>query len=246
MSQSDWVGFSRKAVAPAIPAFVRWQQEAEKHHRAGDYAWMADQLSPCRVLEVGCGTGYGTLALCRAGCSVKVLEPSGDCIAVAEARLRESEFGGDTVSFSRVGVGDVDAVLHGELQSFAPEVVVCWLMGADDSALDSGLPPAQAVQKHREFVHRQAAELASKLPSVQMIHLVDRSAFPWKIKETARETLVAYHCATTLHHLPFEISIPDTLYRKLDERQWPVPAGGRQPVGLVPVLGSMLARHISG
>jgi hypothetical protein len=142
----------------------------------------------------------------------------------------------------QVAAGEPDAASLARVRDFAPTWVVCWLMGAEDSALDPSLPSAQAVQKHREGVHRQVAELAAALPSVAAVHLVDRTAFPWKIKDTARETLVLYHQATTFAGLPFRLDRADARYRKLDERQWPAP-GNRPAAGIVPVLGSLVARR---
>ena len=241
-SIADWMGTGSEA----LPAFVRWQAEAEKHDRAGDYAWMAEQLTPCRVLEIGCGVGFGTRALQRRGCEVLTLEPVGDCIAIASSRCSEDlceTKSGVAPKFLQVSVGNLSESARQEVDAFSPEWVVCWLMGADDIDLDPQLPPAQAVQKYRESVHRQVADLAAALPSVKGVHLVDRTAFPWKIKDTARETLVIYHQATTFAGLSFELTIKDARYRKLDERQWPMPAGQRPPAGMVPVLGSLVARR---
>ena len=243
-SIADWMGEPR--AAEAMPAFVRWQYEAEKHDRAGDYAWMAQQLAPCRVLEIGCGVGFGTRALQQAGCAVLAVEPLRDCIAIASSRCAEDAANvksGVAAQFLQADVCALGAEARTQIDAFSPEWVVCWLMGADDAALDQHLPPAQAVQKYRETIHRQLANLAVTLPSVKGVHLVDRTAFPWKIKDTARETLVIYHQATTFSELPFTLNIKDALYRKLDERQWPAPAVQRQTTGVVPVLGSLLVRR---
>ena len=239
-SLADWLG-----AGEALPAFVRWQHEAEKHDRAGDYAWMAERLVPGRVLEIGCGVGFGSRALQRRGCAVLALEPESDCIAIAASRCSEDRAAGDGVAanFLQSDVGRMGAEQRAAVEAFAPEWVVCWLMGAADEALDRSLPPAQAVQKYREAVHRQVAELAAGLPSVRGVHLVDRTAFPWKIKDTARETLVVYHQATTFAGLPFALDLKDAVYRKLDDRQWPAPAAQRHSAGVVPVLGSLIARR---
>ena len=243
-SLAEWMGSGEE-----IPAFVRWQFEAEKHDRAGDYRWMAERLPPCRVLEIGCGAGFGTLALQRNGFSVLSLEPVGDCVAIADARCSEdlaTVKSGVAARFLQVEVGRIDDAARAEIEAFAPDWVLCWLFGADDAALDRRLPVPQAVQKYREGVHRQVAELAASLPSVQGVQLVDRTAFPWKIKDTARETLVVYHQATSFSGLPFALDIKDALYRKLDERQWPAPVTPmtqRNIAAPVPVLGSLLARR---
>lgn len=238
-SMADWLGTRRE-----LPAFVRWQQEAEKHERAGDYAWLAERLAPCRVLEIGCGGGFGTRALQRRGFSVLALEPEGDCIAIASTRCAEDPVAagsGMAPEFLQARVGALDPAMRQAVTDFAPEWVVCWLIGADDAVLDPALPPAQAVQQYREAVHRQVAELAAALPSVRGVQLADRTVFPWKIKDTARETLLLYHRATTFSGQPFGLAMADAVYRKLDERQWPATPGQRLPAGAVPVLGSLLA-----
>ena len=94
---------------------------------------------------------------------------------------------------------------------------------------------------YREAVHRRVAELAAALPTVSAVHLVDRSAFAWKIRDTARDTLLAYHAATTFAGLPFAAERADALYRKLDAGRWSPELARRG--GLVPVLGSLLAQR---
>lgn len=220
------------------PSFVRWQQEAEKHWRAGDYTWMAGLVdAQARVLEVGCGVGYSTLALSRRSPAVMTIEPDADCRAIAEARLREA--GTAPVQFVGAPIGALPEAAADEIRAFAPDWVVCWLMGAADAALDPALPLVQSVQKYRESVHRQVAELAARLPSVRLVQFVDRTAFPWKIKDTARETLAMYHAATTFAGLPFSPDTKGAVYRKLDERMWP--AGQKRSNGpsIIPVLGAL-------
>jgi SAM-dependent methyltransferase len=221
-----------------LPSFVRWQQEAEKHWRAGDYAWMAGLVDAgARVLEIGAGVGYSTLALSQRAAAVWTIEPDASCRAIAEARLREA--GAPGVNFVAAELGALSEEDEAEIKAFAPDWVVCWMMGASDAALDASLPPAQAVQKHREAVHRHVAELAARLPSIEVVQLIDRTAFPWKIKDTARETLAMYHAATTFAGLPFQSHTRDAVYRKLDERLWSTGGRGQSGPGIVPVLGAL-------
>lgn len=231
------------AVAPGGEV-MRWLSEGERHARAGDYAWMAGVVPPGRVLEVGCGGGFSSEALCAAGHDVLVLEPDASCVALAGERLRSHE---GSCRFLPLGVEAAGApeVLD-DIAAFAPQTIVCWLMGGSDAAVaaaGSGAPMAKAVQAFREGVHRHIVELAVRLPSVTAIHLVDRTAFPWKIKDTARDTLVLYHAATTLSGLPFALAKADTLYRKLDAAAWPDVGARGRVAGIVPVLGSLIARR---
>jgi len=221
--------------------YPRWQQESEKHWRAGDYAWMASHVRGRRVLEIGCGAGFGTLALAQAGCPVLVVEPDPACLDAATRRLAEAGLAAG-VDWLAADVTGLDAAARATIGAFAPAVVACWMIGVRDDALDPTLPQHQAVQKARERVQRAVAELAAGLPSVGLVHLVDRTAFPWKIKDTARETLVMIHAATTFAGLPFTCRHDDALYRKLDPLTWPE-GMQRAAAGIVPVLGSLLARR---
>lgn len=227
-----------------MSAVDRWAEEGGRHWRAGDYAWMAVQVGPRRVLEIGCGAGFGTQALVEAGASVLSLEPEAACRDLAAARLAGTGPGSSRILDASVGQV-VPPETRQAITDFAPEWVVCWLMGGSDEAVRASAPNAprhQAVQAFREAAHRHAVELAVSLPTVTAIHLVDRTAFPWKIKDTARDTLVLYHMATTFKDTPFSLRKEDTMYRKLDGTAWPE-ISGRSGGGIVPVLGSLVARR---
>ena len=232
---------SGSAVAEEI---VRWLAEGERHERGGDYAWMAGLVPPGPVLEIGCGGGYSTAALIAAGHSVMSIEPDPACRELVRDRLQAAGSGPKLIAAT---AADAQAPeLLAEIEVFAPLTVVCWLMGgsdADVAAAGPGASQGKAVQAFREGVHRQVCELAARLPSVRQIHLVDRTAFPWKIKDTARDTLVLYHSATTFAGLPFALAKSDTLYRKLDASAWPDVGQRGRVAGIVPVLGSLIARR---
>ena len=216
-------------------SFERWRREAEKHWQSGDYHWMAEQVdADARVLEVGCGAGHSTLALSRRVRALMTIEPDVGCRAMTEARLVEAA--AKPVKFIDAKLGALPITAEDEIAGFAPEWVVCWLMGVPDSALDPALAPAQAVQKEREAVHRAVAALAVRLPSVKVVQFIDRTAFPWKIKDTAREMLAVYHAGTTFAGLPFSPDITGAHYRKLDDRIWPTARMPGKPA-VVPVLG---------
>ena len=147
-------------------------------------------------------------------------------------------------------LADVTALDAGQLatiQEFAPDVVVCWLMGAPSAttgatASDGG----QAVAAYREGVHRRVAELAAQLPSVRALHLVDRTAIPWQAKDIGRDTLVRYHLGKTLLDLPFVAERRNALYRKLEGSLMDLAQMRRSHPslkGVVPTLASLLAER---
>lgn len=222
----------------------RWQMEGERHARAGDYRWMAGLVPPGRILEVGCGAGFGTQALLEAGRELLVVEPVEGCRVLTADRLAGQGLPVPEILDTVVGA-DMGADFRQRIADFAPDCIVCWLMGGEDAAVQRMAPGAsahQAVQAFREAAHRAVVELAVVMSSVSTIHLVDRTAFPWKIKDTARETLVLYHGATTFKETAFSLLKEDTLYRKLDGSTWPE-LSSRTGAGIVPVLGSLVARR---
>lgn len=217
-----------------------WESEGEALARHGDYDWMAALTPGCRVLEIGCGPGFSTLALVQRGLDVLVVDAQPACLALARQRAGEQSLALLEAEVTALGAGQREAIL-----AFAPESVVCWLMGAPAevtgaSAGDGG----KAVVAYRERVHRAVAELAADLPSVSALHLVDRTAIPWQAKDIGRATLLGYHRQKTLAGLPFQAQREDALYRKL-EAAAPSFKPHAALKGVVPVLASLLAYRSS-
>ena len=95
------------------------------------------------------------------------------------------------------------------------------------------------------FVTDKPAELAASLPSVQALHLLDRTAIPWQAKDIGRDTLVRYHNDKTLRDLPFAGERRHALYRKIDDGVAPMAQFRKSHPALksvVPTLASLLAR----
>ncbi|MCL2346030.1 MAG: methyltransferase domain-containing protein [Desulfobulbus sp.] len=217
-----------------------WQDEGERYARHGDYAWMASLIPGRRILEIGCGPGFSTQALAARGLTVLTLDALPDCLAAVRERIVASA--GDTASVTLLSA-DLTALTEaqrGQIEAFAPDTVVCWLMGA--STADTG----GDVTAYREKIHRRVAELAASLPSVRALHLVDRTVIPWQAKDIGRDTLVNYHLGKTLRDLPFKAEQRHALYRKLEgtaadlariRKTYPALKGA------APVLASLLAER---
>lgn len=222
----------------------RWAREAAQHDRHGDYAWLAEQVPGQRVVEIGCGAAYSTLALGRRGKALLVLESDATCVGWARERLADVA-PLTLLEADLFALGDAERAV---LAAFAPDSVVCWLAGGDETSpamAESGLSPYAQVVHYRERLHRAVAELAACLPSVNWLHLADRTAFPWKMKEVGRETLAMMHRQKTFAGLPISAEKGDALYRKLDPASLEN-RGRNGPPGVVPVLGALLARvHVA-
>jgi SAM-dependent methyltransferase len=219
-----------------------WENEGLAYVRRGDYDWMAALVPGQRILEIGCGVGFATQALARRGLTVLSIDSLGECLDLTRQRID----GGD-VTLMQADLTALTDDQHATIEAFAPDTVVCWLMGAP--AETTGAVPSdagRAVIAYREKLHRLVAELAAGLPSVQALHIVDRTAIPWQAKDIGRDTLVNYHGGKTLIDLPFIAVRANALYRKLgDDTVNNVPNRKMHPSlkGVVPTLASLLAER---
>lgn len=191
-----------------------WQDEGEAYERRGDYEWMASLVPGQRVLEVGCGLGFGSRALVDRGLSVLAIDLLPACLSATAERLVNRSF--TAYQCDLQSLTEVDRKV---LADFAPDSVVCWLMGAPaDTTGATNSDAGKAVAVYREAIHRVVAELAAQLPTVQALHLVDRTAIPWQAKDLGRDTLLSYHHSKTLLDLPWRAERRDALYRKLEDK----------------------------
>lgn len=219
-----------------------WETEGAAYVRHGDYDWMAALVPGKRVLEIGCGLGFGTQALANRGLAVLAIDTLDECLAASQQKTE-----GQAVSFLLADVCSLNEVQRQSISDFAPDGVVCWLMGAPaDTTGATQHDGGQAVAAYRESVHRKVAELAASLPSVQTLHLVDRTAIPWQAKDIGRDTLVRYHSGKTLLDLPFLADRRNALYRKLGDNVVDI-APMRRPhpalKSVVPTLASLLVER---
>lgn len=219
-----------------------WEVEGDNYVRHGDYDWMASLVPGQRVLEIGCGLGFGTQALAARGLTVLAIDALSECLAATARRVP-----GQAVTLVQAELTTLSDEQRGGIEQFAPDTVVCWLMGAPAEttgaiAADAG----QAVAAYREKIHRAVAELAAALPSVQYLHFVDRTAIPWQAKDIGRDTLVRYHSGKTLLDLPLTAERRNALYRKLGDNVVDIAQVRKSHPSLksvVPTLASLLAER---
>lgn len=222
-----------------------WQREGAATERRGDYDWMASLIPGRRVLEIGCGPGYSTKALVNRGLSVLSLDTLPECIAAAKAGLGAT----CDVEFLATDLEALDETAKAAIAAFQPDAVACWLMGApaDTTGASPDRAGQPAVVAYRERMHRRVAELATSLPCVKVVHLVDRTAIAWQAKDIGRDILARYHGEKTFNGLPFRTDRQGATYRKIDD-----PSALRQASrqlhpsmkNVVPVLASLLAERI--
>jgi len=221
-----------------------WEEEGATYARHGDYDWMASLVHGRRVLEIGCGVGFGTVALASRGLAVFAIDSLAECLEATRSKL--SPLAAE-VTLLAAEVTALAPEARAAIERFAPDCVVCWLMGApSDTTGASAADGGKAVAAYREKVHRAVAELAASLPGVRALHLVDRTAIPWQAKDIGRDTLVSYHGGKTLLDLPFKAERRNALYRKLEDNSAQF-AGLRRThpslKSVVPTLASLLAER---
>lgn len=219
-----------------------WEAEGANYVRNGDYDWMAELVPGRRVLEIGCGVGYATQALVKRGLTVLAVDSLTECLSATQARVQAGD-----VAYLQAEVCQLNQEQGAAIEAFAPDTVVCWLMGAP--AETTGATPTdagQAVAGYREKIHRAVAELAASLPTVQALHYVDRTAIAWQAKDLGRDTLARYHLGKTLLDLPFTAERRHALYRRLGDNVVDIERIRKSHPSMksvVPTLASLLAER---
>lgn len=166
----------------------QWDVSAQFFYEKGYYSWMAQRINKFQtVVEVGCGTGYSTLALVENGHKVIAIDKNRDCIAKAKQLLLNRGIAEDSVIFVE---GDIveDSFRSRITSTFEFDVVLCWNVGSYWSKemieyylpymLEYGLNRFQIVQNpessYSELILWETCRLA-KAKQVA-VHIVDRGA----------------------------------------------------------------------
>lgn len=215
---------------PLAVTLSRWQSESSQLEGAGVYDWLASRIPGVRVLEIGCGFGLSTAALKKAGKTIFALDNRMDCLEATRERTPEATYG-------MADIHHYDPRLLDDLRAFAPEAVVCWLAGAPADALPKDVPAGYAVMQHRLVMQQAVIRLASLLDSVKTIHLADRTAFPWKMKDAGRQTMARLITTAVIQEAPFMLAETGVQYRKIIESPFALNPGAGTLQGVVPVIG---------
>lgn len=166
----------------------QWDGSAQYFYEKSHYRWMAQKLSDySTVVELGCGTGYSTLALIEEGFKVLAVDKNAACIAKAKELLYSKGITDSQVTFIN---GDItDEIFRKDLiTSYSFDVVICWNIGSywSKEMMQYYLPHmisyglnVQQIQEnpessYSELIIWEVCRLA-KSKSVP-VHIVDRSA----------------------------------------------------------------------
>jgi len=165
---------------------VQWNISAQYFYEQGYYSWMSENLNGCKsVLEIGCGTGYSTLALAEKGFKVLAIDKNSNCIAKAKELLSSKGFQDDQVIFIEGDVAE-DSFRKRLIENYSFEIVVCWNVGTYwgkemfqyylphmlEYGLDVGQIKANPESSYSELIIWEACRIAKAKNTP--IHIVDR------------------------------------------------------------------------
>ena len=207
---------------------MRWSNEAADLEKQGAYDWLSSRVCADRVLEIGCGFGHSTAALAKHGKTIFALDNRMDCLEAARERVPDATYG-------LADIRQIHELLIKDLNEFAPEAMVLWIAGAPADALPRDVPEQYAVMQYRLAFQQAAVALAAQISSIRTIHLADRTALPWVMKDAGRQTMMQLIASSVIGHAPFGISLPNVQFRKLS-----LPTASlhhAMPGNVVPVLG---------
>jgi SAM-dependent methyltransferase len=217
---------------------AQWQENSTFFSTNGHYDWMRSFLGqPSTVIEIGCGSGGGTLALAQKAQRVVAVEVNTTLANAAAAYLNSNAVPTEVVNIEVQGnplppsncrvtivVSDVfDNLLSGVLSSVGADAMVCWLIGANPGLISTHLGKGlesftgPEMPEYRERIHRRTYDLGvSLLKPGGMIHIADRMALnSWKDKDQARLTLVEHHIS--LSNGKYQISKEGSFLKRLEK-----------------------------
>lgn len=178
-----------------------WEQSSAELERQDCYSWMAAQLDPFapkKILDFGCGSGRGLVALIRRhGKEFISLDHNSHCLFAASARLRASGIPvtQDSVAFwAKRGVqgtkGPKPILLCADVLTINPvlemwlahegpfDAITVWLPGAA-KALMQAVHVTSDNEAYRQAVEHHAYIFAGKLLRAGgVLHFVDRAKEP--------------------------------------------------------------------
>ena len=108
---------------------VQWDISAQYFYEKSYYSWMSEKLNGYEmVLEIGCGTGYSTLALAEKGFKVLAVDKNANCIVKAKELLNSSGFKDNQVAFIEGDVSE-DSFRKTLVENYSFDIVICWNVG---------------------------------------------------------------------------------------------------------------------
>lgn len=107
----------------------QWNFSAQFFYDKKYYQWMCEKLIGFQtVMEIGCGTGYSTLALLNSGHKVIAIDKNHECIMAAQKLIADNGHTKDDIIFLEGDVADAQ-FREQTLSKYACDIVICWNVG---------------------------------------------------------------------------------------------------------------------
>lgn len=113
----------------------QWEVSSKYFYDKKYYNWMQKKIENYNtILEVGCGTGYSTLALLANGHKVIALEKNNECIKKATELIQQKGYSVGKIPDADVCFIETDVVTKefylGVLKDLQFDAVICWNVGS--------------------------------------------------------------------------------------------------------------------
>ena len=113
----------------------QWEVSSKYFYEKKYYNWMQKKIENYNtILEVGCGTGYSTLALLANGHKVIALEKNNECIKKATELIQQKGYSVGKIPDADVCFIETDVVAKefylGVLKDLQFDAVICWNVGS--------------------------------------------------------------------------------------------------------------------
>jgi len=125
----------RENVDKKIEYAEQWEVSSKYFYEKKYYNWMQKKIENYNtILEVGCGTGYSTLALLANGHKVIALEKNNECIKKATELIQQKGYSVGKIPDADVCFIETDVVAKefylGVLKDLQFDAVICWNVGS--------------------------------------------------------------------------------------------------------------------
>ena len=108
----------------------QWNTSAQFFYEKKYYQWMCEKLIGFKtVMEIGCGTGYSTLALIHNGHKVVAIDKNLECIMAAKKLTADNGYTEENVIFLEGDIADAH-FREQTLSRYACDIVICWNVGS--------------------------------------------------------------------------------------------------------------------
>ena len=196
-----------------------WSAESARFEEQNLYSTLAKISPKGRVIEIGCGNGFGTRQLAS---DREVLVIDNNPFLLHKAM--ENNAGNSNISFMEADIFSLSPDQIKKIIDFAPHGIVAWLMGSDPDNVERRTPRNTALPE-RPKLYREAVEDLLVIeplctPSVKWIHLANRAG----IDAAATEQQI--HDATVQDYENYMLSKSNFKVSDVKVIDWDLTPGG--------------------